>query len=239
MLRSKKDTLGYWLEKYLSDGNPTIIQIGSNDGKTDDPLHAVAKKNSNWQLLFIEPVAYLFDRLKQNYGASERFTFENVGINSTGESQPFYSIKRSEIYKENGLSEKFNQIGSFDKNHVLNLGGQRLGHDKISALIEEVQVDCTTLQQLFDSNSIKALDALLIDAEGYDWQILKQLDLRVYQPAIIFFEYTNLTESGKHEAQSFLTDSYYLFKFGINLLCFSKSHTDPNDLRHLKKSALN
>ncbi len=238
VLRNKKDTLGYWLEKYLSEGKPTIIQIGANDGKTDDPLYQYVQKNENWQLLFVEPVGYLFDRLKKNYGSQERFEFENVGINSDGSPQPFYTIKKSEIYKENGLSEKFNQIGSFDKAHVVNLGGQLLGKDRVHAFIEEVQVSCLTLKQLLIRNNIKELDALLIDAEGYDWEILKQLDLKLYQPRIIFFEFTNLNEAEKLEAKVFLSPIYFLFRLGINLLCFSKETTDLSDLRHLKKSIL-
>ena len=46
-----------------------------------------------------------------------------------------------------------------------------------------------TIEALFQKNDIKELSLLHIDAEGYDWKILSQLDLECFNPKIILFEF--------------------------------------------------
>lgn len=47
------------IAKYTpSDG--TIIQIGSNDGKSGDPLYSFIMKNKKSKAIFVEPVPYCF-----------------------------------------------------------------------------------------------------------------------------------------------------------------------------------
>ena len=52
-----------------------FIQVGSNDGKMGDPIDNIIVTNNNWKGIFSEPVGFLFERLKQNYGISDRFIF--------------------------------------------------------------------------------------------------------------------------------------------------------------------
>ena len=50
-----------------------FVQVGSNDGIRGDPIHELIIANKKWRGIFIEPVRFFFDRLKHNYGNSNRF----------------------------------------------------------------------------------------------------------------------------------------------------------------------
>ncbi|MEM6735300.1 MAG: FkbM family methyltransferase [Bacteroidota bacterium] len=225
-----KTSATYWIDQYLPHQKMILVQIGANDGKSGDPLYNLIQKNTNWHVLFVEPVTYLFQQLKYNYGSVSRLKFENSGINEDGRSQTFYMIGKKAFDEIPDLSSDYKQIGSFNKEHVISLGGKRT-----EKFIEEIEVNCLTLQKVFDKNQVEILDALLIDAEGYDWKILRQLNLHRYSPRIIYFEHTHLESSEKTEALNQLGDLYYLFEFGINFLCIKKDLMKPGDLRYLKK----
>src|SRR5829696_1072602 len=55
-----------------------FVQVGSNDGVQGDPIHDLIISRQNWRGIFIEPISFLFSRLRKNYGDSARFVFENV-----------------------------------------------------------------------------------------------------------------------------------------------------------------
>src|SRR5215475_11098250 len=63
--------------------NPCVVQIGSNDGNTNDPLHKLLIDNPAWQALLIEPVPFLFEKLVANYPREDRFKFANVAVAET------------------------------------------------------------------------------------------------------------------------------------------------------------
>jgi hypothetical protein len=48
---------------------------------------------------------------------------------------------------------------------------------------------------------LDGVDLIQIDAEGYDWQIIRSIDFSVLRPAILRFEYRNLRS---HDADSCL-----------------------------------
>ena len=56
----------YWFREVYSGKVAQVVQIGSNDGKTGDPLHKLLLKNKKWKGLFVEPIPYVqlgsFDR---------------------------------------------------------------------------------------------------------------------------------------------------------------------------------
>lgn len=226
-----KELVTYWVDRYLpNDG--VLVQIGANDGRSGDPFYTLIEKNTQWRVLFVEPVRHLFDQLKRHYGQISRFKLENSGINEDGTSQSFYIVGKRAFDAIPNLSLDYQQIGSFSRGHVLALGGE-----KIEAFIEEIKVNCLTLQELFDKHEIDVLDALMIDAEGYDWKILKQLDINRYHPRIIYFEHIHLDRRETDEALKTLGDLYYLFQFGINSLCVRKEVLKPAELKYLQQKS--
>jgi len=208
-----------WLARILQKKNiATVVQIGSNDGKTGDPLHNLILKNKNWKVVFVEPVPSLFQKLKANYGVNDRFIFENCAINQ-GEQQDFYWVDEERAKMEiTGLPSWFNQLGSFDKSHITkHMDGL------LTPFIRSEIVRGKTLNELLSVNKISKLDVLHIDAEGYDWKIVSQLDLKKITPEIILFEFTHLLKDERESAIDFLKPKYHLFSIRSDFLCVLKS----------------
>ncbi|MFK7809343.1 MAG: FkbM family methyltransferase [Saprospiraceae bacterium] len=222
----------YWLDRCLSNSAATIVQIGSNDGKTGDPLFSLLHKNKRWSALFVEPVPYSFEKLKSNYSGESRFRFENVAVNN-GEQLTFYWVDKKAKDALPDLPYWYDQLGSFNKDHILQHFDGALKPYVKTALLEGV-----TLQHLLDRNKIEKIDILHIDTEGYDWNILSQLNLNKYRPGFILFEYNHLSEKELIAAKAFLSTYYHVFNMGIDLLAVSKSLDEKAIAKMMEKMTL-
>lgn len=211
-----KHYTAYWMDKLLNDKNAFLVQIGSNDGKTGDPLYPLLQKYKNWRALFVEPVPYSFKKLKSNYPDNKRFQFENVAINE-GIQMPFYWVNSKAKESLPDLPYWFDQLGSFDKTHITKHFDQAL-----EPFIETTILEGINLKTLFERNNISKIDVLHIDTEGYDWNILSQLDLNLFEPSFILYEHNHLSEKDKKASFSFLKEKYHLLMIGIDILAVHK-----------------
>ena len=206
-----------WIDAVFNNSNIQVVQIGSNDGKSKDPLFDLITKNTKWQALFVEPVPYLFEKLKANYGDHNRFIFEKVAIND-GSRQSFYSVKEEAKSHIPDLPVWYDQLNSFDKENILkHLDGI------LEPYIEEMEIEGITLQQLLNRNKITKIDLLHIDTEGYDWKILSQLDLKKYLPTVILYEHRHISNNEKQASLSFLKRKYRIFNIGGDFICLRKN----------------
>ena len=233
-IRPDKSSVSYWINRFISNREIQVLQIGSNDGISGDTLNKLIKQNNLWQILFVEPVPDLFKKLKQNYGSSERFKFENAGINEDGSQQKFYKIGEDAFKEIPDLSENYKQIGSFLREHV-----EKLATPKILQFIEELGVNCMTLEKLLEKHKIESLDLIQIDAEGYDWKILSQLDLKKHKPEMIIFENKNLKEGEKEEAIKFLLETYYIFSMRQDYMCIRRDKLKKRAMGELSSRLAN
>ena len=206
----------YWFDQLLSGQVAFIVQIGSNDGKTGDPLNQLLNKHNQWKALFVEPVPYLFKRLQNNYSDESRFCCENVAIND-GSKLQFYWVDPKAKSELEDLPFWFDQLGSFNKQHIVSQLEKRIEPYILSKELEGI-----TLSTLLARNKVSQIDLLHIDTEGYDWKILSQLDLDRYTPKFILFEMNHLSEKELKEAYNFLTIKYELFHVGIDVLAVNR-----------------
>ncbi|MBL4708661.1 MAG: FkbM family methyltransferase [Flavobacteriales bacterium] len=217
----------YWFQMVLGAKEASIVQIGSNDGKTGDPLHQLLQMNKNWKALFVEPVPYLYQRLQSNYKDSNRFRFENVAINN-GDQLTFYWVNPNAKESLKDLPFWYDQLGSFDQDHIVKQLGDRIKPFILSEVLEGIQLD-----SLFKRNKIEQLDVLHIDTEGYDWKILSQLNLNKFEPSFILYEMNHLSKQEMNASYQFLKDKYDLFHIGIDILAVS---TKVEEQQRLKMS---
>jgi FkbM family methyltransferase len=215
-IKDKRYT-AYWMDRLLDPNDTFLVQIGSNDGKTGDPLYPLLQKHQNWKALFVEPVPYSFKKLKENYPDSNRFRFENVAINE-GTSMVFYWVDSKAKETLPDLPYWFDQLGSFDKTHITKHFDGALAPFVKSTLLEGLN-----LKTLFQRNNISNISVLHIDTEGYDWKILSQLDLNQFEPRFILFEQNHLSKEEREEAISFLDKKYHVLILGIDMLAVHKS----------------
>lgn len=68
---------------------------------------------------------------------------------------------------------------------------------------------------------IKHIDMLQIDCEGYDWEILKQVDLDTWHPAVINFEHILLSPEDKEASRRWLEQhGYKWFEAGMDTCAY-------------------
>lgn len=227
------DPPSVWLKNLMSLHEESIIQIGSNDGKQGDPIYELIQNNPGWKAVFVEPIPYLFNRLQNNYGNSPRFTFVNAAINN-GSEQIFYSVKEEAKKELPDLPFWFDQLGSFNKSNITkHLNG------KLTPYITETKLKGITLNQLISQNSTLPISLLHIDTEGYDWEILSQLDLNKNYPHIILYEHKHLTNKDREKSISFLTKRYALFQLRGDIIAISKNRFKRNQYAQLSGYKLN
>jgi FkbM family methyltransferase len=204
-----------------------VVQIGSHDGKTGDPIRSLLLQNLSWATLFVEPVPFLFERLRQNYADSPRFRFENVAIGQRSGVTTFYYIDEAAKEHVPELPGWFYQLGSFDRDHISRHFGSAVNR-LIDRFIVTADVPTLSLAALLERNNVDQIDLLHVDAEGYDWEIVRQLDLTRYNPEVILFEHKHLSIEAKSEARAFLQDRYRIMDFFPDYFCRRAKSTARN-----------
>jgi FkbM family methyltransferase len=149
-------------------------------------------------------VPFIFDRLRKNFGDEKRFLLEQVAIGANiGQAAFFYvDAKAAEVIPD--LPIWYDQLGSFNRNHITkHLDGV------LNPFILECIVEVRPLSEVLKKHGIRDVHLLHIDAEGYDFEVLKTIDLASEAPAAILLEQKNLTEADKVELRAHLRKHGY------------------------------
>lgn len=211
------------------EGKPDafFVQVGSNDGLHGDPIRDLVLSHAGWRGIFIEPVPFLFERLRANYAAADRFVFENVAIGTVHGVRKFYYLSERAAELGRALPVWHDQLGSFDKHHVAACLEGWLHPsiaDRLGAYIVEDDIACEPLQHVLDRHGVAAIDLIHIDTEGFDYQVLLQVDFRRYRPKAILFEQKHLSALESRKAFGLLRRfGYRLFSFPPDVLAISAS----------------
>lgn len=204
------------LEMHLAGTRSVFfVQVGSNDGVQGDPLHQLILRNRRWRGMFVEPVPFLFRRLVSNYHNADRFVFVNKAISVEAGRQTFYYVaEEAKTYLSGNLPFWYDQLGSFNRDHILkHLDG------KLGPYIIEQEVETQTLPDLLDEHGVSQVDLLHIDTEGFDEQVLSQFDFVKYKPSVVFFEHLHLSQDEKASAAALLrSNGYTLSIYGTDTL---------------------
>ncbi len=173
---------------------PVFVKVGANDGITGDPCSDILLTGNRWKGLLIEPVPYCFNRLKKNFHDTQRFSLEQIAIGSASGKKTFYYVDQAASDNIPDLPYWFDQLGSFDKNHIL-----KHSDGILAPFIVECTIDVSTLSDVLSRNGIRDFHLLHIDAEGYDHEVLKALDFGNHKPLAIFAEHKHLPNAQKKE----------------------------------------
>jgi FkbM family methyltransferase len=218
--RYKHVTVSLFLEAYAQrKDNVFFVQIGANDGLTGDNLHHLVRRYG-WSGILVEPLSDAFSRLKSNYDGQKGLYFENAAIaHSSGEQDLYYLPGvglEPEIDKDNLFW--YDQLGSFSLDHVK----KHARRDEDCASIVSERVRTITFAELADKHHLTRIDLLAIDAEGYDYEILKQIDFERFRPEVILFEHRHLPEGDRIACTHFLEEhGYKLRHFALDTLALS------------------
>ncbi|MGV6807867.1 MAG: FkbM family methyltransferase [bacterium] len=155
-----------------------FIQIGANDGKSFDPIYHFVMSEKVGGLV-IEPVRYFYDQLQHNYRNNQKVTPVNVAIHNTEESMSVFTVDPEKL---DSLPDHAKGIASFNRAH------HQLSGTPSDCVIEQ-KVRCVSLSKLVDEYHVEKVDLLQIDTEGYDAEILLNMNFNHVKPSIIRFEH--------------------------------------------------
>lgn len=198
------------LEKNYPPGSSfDFILIGANDGVSHDFLFDFLQKR-NSRGIAAEPVLEYFEKLSKNYAVFPDVVLINKAVHATKKQVLIY---KADPFKLKQLPDWAEGIASFDPEHHKKSG------TSVNDIITEI-VNADTLMNMVKEHLInKNPDLFQVDTEGYDYEVLKQIDFTVMHPSIIKFEYVNLSLDDANKAIRLLKQKgYYCFYDNIDII---------------------
>ena len=153
------------LLKYLNFKDGFYIECGANDGVNQSNTWYF-EKILNWRGILIEPNIESFKNLKNN--RSSKNIFKNVALVSED-----FKNKNEDIYLiENNLESKLTNA--------------------VNPLSQKVKVATETLNNILKELNINKINFFSLDVEGYEEEVLKGLNLNIFDIDYILIETNNL-----------------------------------------------
>lgn len=191
-----------------------FVQIGANDGVIYDPINKFVTQY-NWAGVLVEPVGHYFEQLKKNYADNPNLVFENAAISDINEIRDFYRIQEGLDF----LPEWCNGLGTFNVDVLLS---HKWAIPNLEDYVVKEQVACITLAELLSKHAIQKIDLLLIDTEGYDYQILQQINFSHNKPGILLYEHQYISKQERAECERLLKQYGYQLSHHLgNTLAYS------------------
>ncbi|MEI6268894.1 MAG: FkbM family methyltransferase [Methylococcaceae bacterium] len=203
----------------------TFLQIGANDGVMNDPIYQFNRDNKSVVSGFVlEPLPDIYEKLVENYQSCPNIKPFNLAIHTTESEMVLHRVKPTRIAE---VPEFARGIASFDETHW-----EKTTLVPNADYMEQVKVKCLSFADFIKSNAIDKLDLLLLDTEGYDYQILMSIDFTHIKPRIIRFEHG--VRNNVMPPENFMSVCSYLNSFGYQIIAESYDATayllDPADL---------
>lgn len=169
--------LNYYLER---NGSAFLIQIGANDGVTFDPIREFVIHNPDRvKGILLEPMKETYSKLVENYRDFPNIIKENLAIHNSEKEMILYKVNPE---KKDKLDRWSGGMASFNSSH------HELSKTPKEYIIEE-KVNCISLGDLILKHKIDKVDLLQIDTEGYDAEIIGNINFDRIKPTIIHFEH--------------------------------------------------
>ena len=210
-----------------------FVEIGSNDGKVNDPLYPYIS-NFGWRGILVEPQKDLFEnQLSQNYQHFPGVHLLNAAIGTENSSENLYKFSFTEARWATGLAslkkenlEKLIASGFIDRKareeQIL------LPEDK-SQWITSENVKTMTFDQLIKDYAVEKVDAIMIDTEGYDFEILKCINFNnLVPPKVIIYEHEHLIAEDYSESIKMLENlNYRVYREKRNTIAIHQTFKIP------------
>jgi len=208
------NVLSLVVEDYLrrkverGDSDFFFVQIGANDGISVDPMRPYILKH-HWRGILVEPHPAAFARLVENYRAEPQLAFENAAIAEHDGVTFLYSPKHRA-----GIGD-LTLTSSFDRAAVAHISRQ------YGTVVEELSLPALSIQSLLAKHSVRSIDLVQIDAEGFDDRIVAMFLRSDVLPAIFHFETGSLPPERYRTCLDLLAEfDYRIVTVGLDAVAY-------------------
>ena len=233
--RRQRKMLGSKLLAAFAESHPAAIfvEIGANDGRQHDHLRDYVGVLP-WTGLMVEPVPYVFDRLADNYGAVEGVTLVNAAVAERDGRMDFFHLREAGEAERAGLPDWYDGVGSLRRDVLLSHASEM---PDLEQRLVQLEVEALSFDTLLERHGLERVDLLLIDAEGYDAEILRSIDLRRHRPRLVVYEHFHLDASERGASRARIeADGYETVEEMFDTYCLLAGPGDALD-RAWRRSA--
>ncbi|OGG50605.1 hypothetical protein A2704_05040 [Candidatus Kaiserbacteria bacterium RIFCSPHIGHO2_01_FULL_54_36b] len=178
-----------------------LVQIGANDGLRGDPLHDAIMQH-NPKGILVEPIPSMFEALQETY-KDRAVQLVQLAIAKT--PMPLYIGTAPSGVSNAGFDERVIQKWMATK--FPNGGKEAYLREHP---ITKQEVPTRTFMEFAHEYGISRMDLLQIDCEGYDYEILKQVDFEYFTPTLVNYESRHLSEQDAKAARELLEHKGYM-----------------------------
>jgi FkbM family methyltransferase len=158
----------------------TVLDIGANDGKTFSNSLALIEKG--WNGLLIEPSPIAFQKLTNLHLSNPNVRLFNLAISNR--------IGKAKFYQSGKLTDNdCALVSSLKKSETVKWVESGVNYQQLDVNTLTVQVFIDTF---LHANPI--FNCITIDTEGFDYEILSQIDLNRYGCEVLVVEYNGIDE---------------------------------------------
>ena len=183
----------------------SILQVGAYDGVSNDAVHELLQRYPHVRAVLLEPQPGPYSALQKLWAGSGRVTPLRAALSDATGERPLYMI--ADAYKNRHPFP--DQVSSFYRSRVewaCSRYAWRPSPDFITS-VPVPTLDWRTLVARYGP-----FDFVAIDAEGYDAEVLQQIDLLDAPPAIILYEHSLLSSRTRRACEQRLTSNGYTVK---------------------------
>lgn len=197
--RPKPGTVAEILDAYSrANSSVTFIQVGANDGFYHDPLHKFIRMYG-WKGVMLEPQPSVYRNfLSKLHKKTPGVHAINAALSDRDGEQTMYKIAFSDLRWATGLTSFRREAleKAIDSGHVGRLAaryGEQLP-SKREDYIGQEKIVSISADTLIKKYQLKQIDWVQIDAEGFDFEIIKLLKIEQTHPRVIVYEKSHLSQ---------------------------------------------
>lgn len=233
----KKGSLDFFLDAYskYKEGKVTIFQVGANDGLTKDPMHKFIKRDQ-WGGILLEPQKYVFDTfLTRIYKNNPQVIPLNVALGEADGEVTMYKIAFCNHRWAHGLTGFNRKVleSEFESGYVFREAARHnveVPADKQNWITEE-KVKMLSIPSILKNHPVGPIDLVQIDAEGFDFEVIKMIDFDQLNPDVISFEWKHFGDALFAECESHLAaHGFKIRKLGKDAIAVRQSVLDATGM---------
>jgi len=211
-----------------------VLQVGANDGINHDPIHKFIKRDK-WAGTLIEPQKYVYDNfLKKLHEKSKVINTLNAALGEKDGQMPIYKLSFTNDRWATGLStfikkEISDKVDDGSIEYLAKKNGNILPKNKADYIAEE-QIQVISPASLRTKFNIENIDILMVDVEGFDYEVIKMLIDADFTPEAMIFEHSHFSEQTLINCKNLLESNHYKYKMiNANTLAV-KENTESEDI---------